>query len=247
MINEARAYAKIVGNDWEYYMIKPTIILGRGGKDVECDVILNQGSVVSRQHFAIRFVPELQAFEIRTLSKNGILVNGDFLNKNAPPLLLRSQADIVFGRDDHMRLSFLLPAGGKSIIKKKDKSGPQVPLLRYVGEALLAAKPLNAKQIQERIATTHPNQLLQLGTKSVVASCIRHVLTQNNHIFFVHDWLSTGAHTSRRAEASPYSNEDSDACFGIFEAQKSRFFQRFHAQQGAVDSVTAKPSTKTQT
>lgn len=31
-------FAKIVGSDWEYYMTKPNIILGRRGTGVICDV-----------------------------------------------------------------------------------------------------------------------------------------------------------------------------------------------------------------
>lgn len=249
-MHEIRAYAKLVGRNWQYYMTKPMIILGRGGKDVECDVTLSNNTVVSRQHFTIRFVPELQAFEVKTLSKNGIIVNGEFLHKLSPPLILRSQADILYGKYDDMCFSFLIPAGGRQNLKKKNsRNNCPVPLLQWVGEALLAGTPLNGKQIRDRIETIHPDQLRKLGTEPIISSSIRHILTQNDHIFFVHDWKAVGTKTSHRGDASVYmngGNDDSFACFSIYERQKSRFLmpsatgmdkeRRKSANQGAQPS-----------
>ncbi|KAI0561229.1 hypothetical protein FGB62_89g06 [Gracilaria domingensis] len=242
-MTETRAYAKLVGKNWEYYMAKPMITLGRGGKGVDCDVVLSEASVVSRQHFTIRYVPELQAFEVKTLSKNGILVNGDFLHKLSPPKLLRSHAEITYGRDDSMSLSFILPPGDKlSLKKKKNRNVSQVPMLQWIGEALLNGDPLNARQIRARIETTHPNQLNKLGSESTITSSIRHVLTQNDHIFFAQDPSSIGTKTSHRGDASAYENERNDACFSVYDAQKSRFFL-----EPTANGNDGKPNKKTGT
>ncbi|CAN8068347.1 unnamed protein product [Agarophyton chilense] len=235
-MTETRAYAKLVGKDWEYYMINPTIILGRGGKGVDCDLILSEASVVSRQHFTIRYVPELQAFEVKTLSKNGILVNGEFLHKLSPPKLLRSQAEIMYGRDDSMNISFILPPGDKLSLqkKKKNKVNSQIPILQWIGEALLSGNPLNAKQIRERIETMHPSQLSKLGSEGTIASSIRHVLTQNDHIFFVQDSRSIGAKTSHRGDVTTGEKETTEAYFSVYDSQKSQFFfgSSEHAEDG---------------
>ncbi|PXF44619.1 Fork head transcription factor 1 [Gracilariopsis chorda] len=244
-MSEIRAYAKLVGRDWQYYMTKPMIVLGRGGKDIECDVTLSNNTVVSRQHFTIRFVPELQAFEVKTLSKNGIIVNGEFLHKLSPPVILRSQADILYGKNDDMCFSFLIPSGGRPTLKKKSSQhNSQVPLLQWIGEALLGGTPLNGKQIRDRIESIHPNQLRKLGTEHIISSSIRHVLTQNNHIFFVYDWNAVGTKTSHRGDASAYTNGNNDACFSIYERQKSRFFQRSTTQADKEQRKSTNQSTQ---
>lgn len=220
MPDEVRAYAKIIGPGWEYYMIKPKIILGRGGKDVKCDVIISTESAVSRQHFTIRFAPELQAFEVENLSKNGVLVNGEFVHRLSPPVLLRSQADIAFGRYDPLRITFLLPVGVKSSVKKRELAAErEVPLMQWIGEQLVEHDYLSAIQLRMKIDEAHPNQLRKLGSEEVIASSIRHILTYNSHIFAVVDpmelerrLIGTGADTMWMAT------------FEVKDEHKSRFF-----------------------
>lgn len=119
--SEQQAYAKIVGPGWKYYMTKPKIILGRGGKGVDCDVQVSNESPVSRQHFSIRYAPEHESMEIENMSKNGILVNGEFKQIFSSPKLIKSQTEISFGRFDKMRLTVVLPIKDKVINKKNGK------------------------------------------------------------------------------------------------------------------------------
>lgn len=215
-----RAYAKIVGPGWEYYMTKPKIILGRGGRDIECDVKISSENAVSRQHFTIRFAPELQAFEVENLSKNGILVNGQFVHRLTPPVLLRSQADIAFGRCDPMHISFLLPVGPKNSIKKREYAADRhVPLLQWVGQQIVQANFLTARDIRRKIEGAHPQQLRKLGSDAVVDSSIRQILMQNEHIFYVMDSLQIENRDGN--DAGPVK----DAYFAVRDEQKSRFFQ----------------------
>lgn len=202
-------------------MTQPKIILGRGGEDVECDVIISRESAVSRQHFTIRFAPELQAFEVENLSKNGILVNGEFVQRLSPPVLLRSQADIAYGKNDPMRISFLLPVGSKTSVKKKEFAADRsIPVLQWVGEAILMHEELTASEIVGAIEERHPHQLKKLGPESVVAASVRHIVTQNDHLFRVVE------------KAPPKNGADADreeAAFTVHDDQKSRFYSLISA------------------
>lgn len=224
MADEVRAYAKIVGPGWEYYMTQPKITLGRGGEGIDCDVIISSESAVSRQHFTIRFAPELQAFEVENLSKNGILVNGEFIQRLSPPVLLRSQADIAFGRLDPMRLSFLLPVGTKASVKKKELAADRnIPLMQWIGEAISIHTILNADEIRTKIDEAHPNQLQKLGSDRVIASSIRHILTQNDHVFHVVD--SQELEQGKGPATVPLERgKVRDAYFGVREEHRSRFY-----------------------
>lgn len=227
MSPEVRAYAKIVGPGWEYYMTQPKIILGRGGKGVNCDVIISSETAVSRQHFTIRFAPEIQAFEVENLSKNGILVNGEFIHRLSPPVLLRSQADIAFGRYDPMRISFLLPVGAKASVKKKEPASERsIPLLQWVGEAIVADDYLTAKQIRDAIEKAHPNQLQKLGSDAAITSSIRHVLMQNDHVFYPMDSTELESNGSGCLAGLP-GGKITDAFFAVRAEHKIRFIIRY--------------------
>lgn len=197
-------------------MTQPKIILGRGGVGVDCDVVISTESAVSRQHFTIRLAPELQAFEVENLSKNGILVNGEFIQRHSPPVLLRSQADIAFGRNDPMRISFLLPVGSKTSVKKKElASDRSIPLLQWIGEAILLHGELPASRMVGVIEGRHPHQLKKLGPQRVIEGSIRHILTHNDHVFCVVEKVV------RRNGADADIEE---AAFAVHEDQKSRFY-----------------------
>lgn len=182
MPHETQAYAKIVGPGWHYYMTKPKIILGRGGTGVDCDVILTKESAVSRQHFSIRFAPEHEAIEVENLSKNGILVNGQFLSRFSAPILLRSQGEIAYGRPDAMRISLLLPVC-QHVVEKKRKQSVFLPLLPWVGQVLVRAKTaLPTDELVSRVWAAHAREMPHLD-RARLANSIRHVLVQNEHIF----------------------------------------------------------------
>lgn len=233
-VNEVRAYAKIVGPGWEYYMTKPKIVLGRGGRGTECDVIISTESAVSRQHFTIRFAPERQAFEVENLSKNGILVNGEFIHRLNPPILLRSQADIAFGRYDPMRISFLLPVGSKSSIKKKGVAPDRhVPLLQRIGEAIVEHDLLTASGIRAAIERSHPYQLSKLGSDHIINSSIRQILMQNEHVFVVVDSIQLkNIRSSNGSNNMPNGGAVKEAYFTVRPDQKSRFYRYNEIEEG---------------
>lgn len=183
MVTFQRAYAKIVGPDWTYYMTKPDIVLGRGPDNV--DVVLSGGLCVSRKHAMIRFSPELQAFELTCLGKNGLLVNGVYVGKGSTPVILRSQADIIFGKADPMVMSFLLPKRDVEIEYKQRVRKAHSPILDLVGQALVFKGPMTGPALREEIKNVQTRQLETISSDDEIDSAIRHVVLSNQHIFFV--------------------------------------------------------------
>lgn len=178
-----QAYAKIVGFGWEYYMTKPKIILGRGGNDISCDVLLCNDSAVSRQHFWIRFAPEHQAIEVKNLSKNGILIDGEFVRRDSDPVLLTSQAEIAYGKEENMRVSLLLPAPTRGQLRKSPQAS-FIPLIQWIGEILVTDSALTPRAIHDKLRNSHAKELQNIEDYALFNS-VRHVLTQNDHIFHV--------------------------------------------------------------
>lgn len=168
-------------------MTKPKIILGRGGTGVICDVQISEKSAVSRQHFSITFAPEHEAIQVENLSKNGILVNGQFLTRFSAPMLLRYQAEITYGKPDDMKLTLLLPAEYQSLLTKKKKNdAAYLPLLQYIGNLLVNGNREQAScQRLVSLMQSHYDKRVKHIDTAVLFNSIRHVLTQNDHIFQV--------------------------------------------------------------
>ncbi len=66
-MNERKAYAKIIGPNGIFYMMTPTIVIGRGPATV--DLVISGDPSVSRRHAQIDFSPDLQMFEISVIGK----------------------------------------------------------------------------------------------------------------------------------------------------------------------------------
>lgn len=199
------AYAKIIGPGWQYYMVKPKVILGRGGNGVECDIQLTRENSVSRQHFSIRYAAEFQALEIENLSKNGILVNGHFKQRYSKPVMSKTQCEIVYGRFDKMRVTLLLPSPMKPIEKKKKslsthhhfhikkmfsnsniknnvKIGRFIPLLQCIAFILSNSKsPVSIPYIISQLKGSPflKNQLFHMVSDYKLKYSVQHVITQN--------------------------------------------------------------------
>lgn len=69
------------GDHFEYYINKKRIIVGRKSKlsHLLCDVIIENSTVVSRQHFALELDPKCTNFCLMCLGKNGLFVNNDYI------------------------------------------------------------------------------------------------------------------------------------------------------------------------
>ncbi|KAG6557178.1 hypothetical protein Mapa_001105 [Marchantia paleacea] len=103
-------FAKLQGEDFEYYMQTYSIILGRNSKKTSVDVDLaglGGGMNISRQHARIFYDFERRRFVLEVLGKNGCYVEGVLYLPGTPPIKLDSQDLLQIG---DKKFYFLLPA-----------------------------------------------------------------------------------------------------------------------------------------
>lgn len=102
-------FAKLQGEDFEYYMQTYSIILGRNSKKSSVDVDLSSlggGMNISRHHARIFYDFTRRRFALEVLGKNGCLVEGVLHLPGNPPVKLDSQDLLQIGDKEFY---FLLP------------------------------------------------------------------------------------------------------------------------------------------
>ncbi|PKA49635.1 hypothetical protein AXF42_Ash004176 [Apostasia shenzhenica] len=102
-------FAKLQGEDFEYYMQTYSIVLGRNSKRAEVDVDLASiggGMSVSRHHARIFYDFSRRRFALEVLGKNGCFVEGVLHVPGAAPVKLDSQDLLQIG---DKKFYFLLP------------------------------------------------------------------------------------------------------------------------------------------
>ncbi|KAH9318276.1 hypothetical protein KI387_020045 [Taxus chinensis] len=108
-------FAKLQGEDFEYYMQTYSIILGRNSKKSSVDVdlaSLGGGMNISRQHARIFYDFDRRRFALEVLGKNGCIVEGVLYLPGHPPVKLDSQDQLQMG---DKKFYFLLPC--RNILK----------------------------------------------------------------------------------------------------------------------------------
>ncbi|KAK6145117.1 hypothetical protein DH2020_021937 [Rehmannia glutinosa] len=113
-------FAKLQGEDFEYYMQTYSIVLGRNSKKSSVDVDLSSlggGMNISRHHARIFYDFQRRRFALEVLGKNGCFVEGVLHLPGNPPVKLDSQDLLQIGDKEFY---FLLPV--RSIL-----GGPIVP------------------------------------------------------------------------------------------------------------------------
>lgn len=111
-------FAKLQGEDFEYYMQTYSIILGRNSKKTFVDVDLaglGGGMNISRQHAKIFYDFDRKAFVLEVIGKNGCYVDGVHMLPGDGPVKLSSQDLLQIG---DKKFYFLLP------VKKISRAGP---------------------------------------------------------------------------------------------------------------------------
>ncbi|KAM7262644.1 hypothetical protein ACFE04_000327 [Oxalis oulophora] len=119
-------FAKLQGEDFEYYMQTYSIVLGRNSKKSTVDVDLSSlggGMNISRHHARIFYDFTRRRFALEVLGKNGCLVEGVLHLPGNPPVKLDSQDLLQIGDKEFY---FLLPV--RSIL-----GGPIAPARHYSG------------------------------------------------------------------------------------------------------------------
>lgn len=102
-------FAKLQGEDFEYYMQTYSIVLGRNSKKSTVDVDLSSlggGMNISRHHARIFYDFARRRFALEVLGKNGCLVEGVLHLPGNPPVKLDSQDLLQIGDKEFY---FLLP------------------------------------------------------------------------------------------------------------------------------------------
>ncbi|KAJ0948121.1 putative transcription factor interactor and regulator FHA-SMAD family [Helianthus annuus] len=102
-------FAKLQGEDFEYYMQTYSIILGRNSKKSTVDVDLSSlggGMNISRHHARIFYDFQRRRFALQVLGKNGCFVEGVLHLPGTPPVKLDSQDLLQIGDKEFY---FLLP------------------------------------------------------------------------------------------------------------------------------------------
>ncbi|CAL5353473.1 unnamed protein product [Camellia sinensis] len=102
-------FAKLQGEDFEYYMQTYSIVLGRNSKKSTVDVDLSSlggGMNISRHHARIFYDFQRRRFALEVLGKNGCFVEGVLHLPGNPPVKLDSQDLLQIGDKEFY---FLLP------------------------------------------------------------------------------------------------------------------------------------------
>lgn len=108
-------FAKLQGEDFEYYMQTYSIVLGRNSKKSSVDIdlsCLGGGMNISRQHARIYYDFDRKRFALEVIGKNGCLVEGVIYLPGSPPIKLDSQDLLQIG---DKKFYFLLPV--RKIVK----------------------------------------------------------------------------------------------------------------------------------
>ncbi|MCL7031690.1 hypothetical protein MKW94_020979 [Papaver nudicaule] len=130
-------FAKLQGEDFEYYMQTYSIILGRNSKKSTVDVDLSSlggGMNISRHHARIFYDFQRRRFALEVIGKNGCFVEGVLhLPGDDPPIKLDSQDLLQIG---DKKFYFLLPV--RSILG----STAILPPPRHMGGGRIGAVPV---------------------------------------------------------------------------------------------------------
>ncbi|KAK7293160.1 hypothetical protein RJT34_16021 [Clitoria ternatea] len=131
-------FAKLQGEDFEYYMQTYSIVLGRNSKKSTVDVDLSSlggGMNISRHHARIFYDFARRRFALEVLGKNGCLVEGVLHLPGNPPVKLDSQDLLQIGDKEFY---FLLPVRsilggpvGPRHYPNHSAPGPVVPHYNY--------------------------------------------------------------------------------------------------------------------
>mmetsp|Transcript_10055 Transcript_10055/g.30716 ORF Transcript_10055/g.30716 Transcript_10055/m.30716 type:complete len:249 (-) Transcript_10055:2480-3226(-) len=184
------AFAKIVAENTVYYVQKFSTSLGRGTSGGErADFLVSADNVVSRIHARIAYSPMEQGFEIDVLGKNGIIVNGSFVNRKDRPILLQSQSEINLVKQKPVVLTFLLPSSScTKMDKKKGKqkiANDQFNIVNCIGESLALAEngTMTLDEIAETIWAAAAKKSFRnpFPSREILKKSVQHTLTINRY------------------------------------------------------------------
>ncbi|KAG9445737.1 hypothetical protein H6P81_011865 [Aristolochia fimbriata] len=149
-------FAKLQGEDFEYYMQTYSIVLGRNSKKSTVDVdlaSLGGGMNISRHHARIFYDFQRRRFALEVLGKNGCFVEGVLHLPGNPPVKLDSQDLLQIG---DKKFYFLLPV--RSILGGSVRHvAPSPPTMHLLPSQHLVAPPMYVKKGRSRPAPVDYN------------------------------------------------------------------------------------------
>lgn len=99
------AFAKLQGENFEYYMRKYSIMLGRNSKKMSVDVDLRKlggGMTISRHHARIYYDFPFRCFALEVIGRNGCFIRNFPFMPGGPPIKLNSQDLLQIGEVRYM-------------------------------------------------------------------------------------------------------------------------------------------------
>lgn len=99
------AFAKLQGANFEYYMRKYSIMLGRNSKKKSVDVDLRKlggGMRISRHHARIYYDFPFRCFALEVIGRNGCFIRNFPFMPGGPPIKLNSQDLLQIGEVRYM-------------------------------------------------------------------------------------------------------------------------------------------------
>lgn len=209
--NEVKAYAKIAGHNWTYFVKELKVTIGRNaesfkvGDDGGAEIDLGPSKVVSRNHAVIEYNLQRRCWELFISGRNGLKVNGYRLNFTPnTPYELNSGNIVDIGGTQMM---FILPDSPPVIPdffralllqNKKQKTDPQ----NQGGQQSILSSTQQQQQQQQQ--QQHQDQQLNNNDKDIV-------LTDQVRAFQLREGISLPE------DSSNSSNKDlsKDECKGV--------------------------------
>lgn len=94
------AFAKLQGENFEYYMRKYSIMLGRNSSKTSVDLDLRSlggGLAISRQHARIYYDFNFRCFALEVIGRKGCIIRNVLFMPDGPPIKLNSQDLLQIG------------------------------------------------------------------------------------------------------------------------------------------------------
>lgn len=157
-------FAKLQGEDFEYYMQTYSIMLGRNSKKSAVDVDLSSlggGMNISRHHARIFYDFQRRRFALDVIGKNGCLVEGVLHLPGNPPVKLDSQDLLQIG---DKKFYFLLPTRSIFSTASVHRHIPPPPL-PFAGRKIASARPRIAGYEEMREMEEEDDELEEGGVK----------------------------------------------------------------------------------
>lgn len=151
--SEIRAFAKLQGRSWTYYVQKVSVVIGRNldSASDEIDVHIGDSEAISKKHLRIDYAGP-QGWEMYCFGKSGVTVDGQHYEAFCQPIVLAAKSLISIGGVDFY---FLLPIGvePRGVMSEADSDDKRRSKSVVLGSQLLREEP---PMTQAEINATKP-------------------------------------------------------------------------------------------